>query len=638
LNVFHKQLFQNQPKRRSKTKGVEMKKTNENVVKETLEDYARRCRERKPFDSQWQLNMNFYMGNQYCDVGYGGFVRDVEREYFWQEREVFNHIAPIIDIRLSKLSKIKPKMTICPATDEEQDIYTAKVGKKVLDAVGSKVNITAKINQATKWSEICGTSFYKISWNSNLGQVVALEDDGTKIKSGEVDISVCSPFEIYPDSATHESLSECQSIIHARVYSTKQIKHMYGVEVEGKDINVYSLDGTSSTLGGLGIAGHSTKLVETTRSNSAIVLEKYVRPDADYPNGRLIIIAGETLVYDGDLPYENGVDGKREFPFVRQICNEEVGNFWGVSMIVRLIPIQRAYNAVKNRKQEYLNRLTLGVLAVEDGSVDIDNLEEEGLAPGKILVYRQGSTAPKFLGGESVPTDFEKEEERLLEEFSTLSGTSEIGTMENISSNLSGVALELLLDENETRLKFTTDSIKSAIKIMAKQILRLYKQFAVVPRLLKIMGENGRLDVIYFKGSDLSSDDVQLDAESEVNETLTQRRNMIFELLDKNLLCDEDGKISNSAKAKIMENIGFGTWETSVDLSDLHIKNADQENNKMSNGQAVSVKEIDDDTLHLNQHIAYMLKVVYANDTDKEVEKVFLNHVNVHKKRLEQGK
>ena len=165
------------------------------LVKQTLEDFENRVRQRKAFDQQWQLNMNFYMGNQFCDVGYGGFVREVERQYFWQEREVYNHIAPIIDVRLSKLSKIKPKMQVLPATNEEQDVYTAKVGKKILDAVSAKMNLVGKINQATKWSEICGTSFYKISWNSNLGQVVALEDDGRKIKTGDVEISVCSPFD-----------------------------------------------------------------------------------------------------------------------------------------------------------------------------------------------------------------------------------------------------------------------------------------------------------------------------------------------------------------------------------------------------------------------------------------------------------
>lgn len=615
-----------------------MKKSAEDlIVKEVLEDFETRVRERKSFDTQWQLNMNFYMGNQYCDVGYGGFVRDVEKEYFWQEREVFNHIAPIIDVRLSKLSKIKPKMTIYPATNDDQDIYTAKFGKKLLDSVSNKMNLIGKINQATKWSEICGTSFYKISWNSNLGQVVALEDDGNKIKTGDVEICVCSPFEIYPDSATRESLDDCQSLIHARAYSIKQIKQMYGVDVKGKQINVYSLDGTASNLGGLGIKGFASTLIETTLSNSAIVLEKYVRPNEEYPNGRLIIVAGEKLVYDGELPYCNGIDGKRDFPFVRQICNEEVGNFWGVSMIARLIPIQRAYNALKNRKHEYINRLTLGVLSVEDGSVDIDNLEEEGLAPGKILVYRQGANAPQFLGGESLPSDFEKEEERLLNEFYTISGTSQFGNLDNISASMSGVALEILIDENESRLKFTTDSIKTAIKTIAKQILRLYKQFATLPRLVKVVGDNGELEVVYFRNNDISSDDVNFDTEVEANDTLSQRREMIFELLDKNLLTDEDGKISNSMKAKIMENLGFGLWENSVDLTELHIKNADQENVKMQNGKSVEVKEIDDDNSHLTQHIAFMLNNLYVKEVDKKVEEIFLNHINTHKERIKKG-
>ncbi len=605
------------------------------LVKETLDDFENRVRERKSFDSQWQLNMNFYMGNQYCDIGYGGFVREVDKQFFWQEREVFNHIAPLIDIRLSKLSKVKPKMQIVPATDDEQDIYTAKVGKKILDSVSNRMNLSEKINQATKWSEICGTSFYKISWNSNLGQVVALEDDGSKIKTGEVEISVCSPFEIYPDSSTHESLQECQSIIHARAYTIEQIKQMYGVDVEGKDINVYSLDGVTSSLGGLGYGGYSSSLIETVRKNSAIVLEKYVRPNAEYPDGRLIIIAGDTLVYDGQMPYVNGVDGKREFPFIRQICSSQLGSFWGVSMINRLIPIQRAYNAVKNRKQEYLNRLTMGVLAVEDGSVDIDNLEEEGLAPGKILVYRQGSNAPQFLDGEQLPTDFEKEEDKLLDEFSTLSGTSVLGNMENLSSSLSGVTLELIIDENETRLVFTTDSIKEAIKSIAKHILRLYRQFATFPRIEKIVGTNGELDTFYFKGSDISSDDVQFDTDNESNDTLSQRRQMIFTLLDKGLLADEDGKISKSMKSKIMENLGFGIWDYSVDLSDLHIKNADSENAKMASCDMVEVKEIDDHSLHINQHIAYMLKVIYSKDVDKKVENIFLQHIRAHKDALE---
>ena len=60
-----------------------------------------------------------------------------------------------------------------------------------------------------------------------------------------------------------------------------------------------------------------------------------------------------------------------------------------------LVPIQRAYNDLKNRKHEYLNRLMLGVIVVEDGSIDTDSLEDEGLSAGKVLIYRQGFYATK---------------------------------------------------------------------------------------------------------------------------------------------------------------------------------------------------------------------------------------------------
>lgn len=37
------------------------------------------------------------------------------------------------------------------------------------------------------------------------------------------------------------------------------------------------------------------------------------------------------------------------------------------------------------------------ILCIEDGSVDLDALQEEPLRDGKVLVYRQGSTLPFVL-------------------------------------------------------------------------------------------------------------------------------------------------------------------------------------------------------------------------------------------------
>ncbi len=616
-----------------------MKKENEQdkIVKEVIDDFKRRAEERKSFDLIWQINMNFLMGNQYCNIGYGGKIEESDRQFFWQEREVYNHIAPIYDIRFAKLSRIKPDINVIPATNDERDKQSAKVSKKIYKSLKNKLSIDEKVCQAIKWSEVCGSVFYKLNWNSNLGQLVGIDEKGEKIKSGEVELSVVSPFEIYPDSTTCESLKECQSLIHAKAFTTTQIKSMYNVEVKGERINTFSLDNVSVGVGGLGFNGTVPKIIETIKDDSAIVIERYVRPNYEYPNGRLTIVAGDKLVYDGQLPYQCGEDRERDFPFIRQTSIEEPGCFWGTSIIERLVPVQRAFNAVKNRKHEFINRLSLGVLSVEDGSVDLDNLEDEGLCPGKVLVYRQGANEPKYLQGEALPTGLSDEEENLLDEFNKISGVNDLLSANTVSTNISGNALELLISQDETRLNASIESIKSACKEIAKKILRLYKQYALFPRLAKIIGENGQIEMFYFSSSDLSSDDIELENQTDGTQTLTQRREMIFSLLERGLLYDENGNLTNRMKCKILEMLGLGIWENAQDINELHLKRSDNENLKMLSGEVVSVSEIDDDRLHLNSHIAFMLGEDYekAKEKNNKIEKIFLEHIRAHKKNVE---
>lgn len=617
-----------------------MKKTSkeqEALVKSVIDDFNARAEARKPFETQWQMNMNFYMGNQFCNIGYGGNLEDQDKQFYWEERQIFNHIAPLVEVRLAKLAQIKPKATVLPSSNDERDVYAAKVSKKILDSISAKLNLSQKISEAMQWSEICGTAFYKVTWNPALGQVVAMEN-GEPIRSGEVEISVCSPFEIYPDSFTSSDIDKCQSIIHARAISAKQVKSIYGIEVEGSDINVFSLSSTSVGFGGLGYSSSAPKICQGVKTDSVLVIERYEKPTKEHKNGRLTIVVGGKLFFDGDLPYAVGKDGARDFPFIRQNSLGQIGSFWGGSIVDRLIPIQRAYNGVKNRKLEFLNRLTMGVLKVEDGSIDVDNLEDEGLCPGRILVYRQGSSAPEFLEGENLSSDFEKEEEVLLDEFESVSGVMEIYNYDTISANISGVALELMLQQDELRLKTSTDEIKHCVKMISQFILRLYKQFALIPRLARIVGDRGEVEMFYFNSSDISSDDIELETENELGESLTSRREMVFDLLNAGLLQDEDGKISTRMKVKVLELLGLGIWENAQDQNELHIKKADNENLAMLSGKDAKVLEIDQHSLHIDRHIAFMLSGDYEEKSllDPTLEERFLQHIRQHKKLLKE--
>ena len=284
-------------------------------------------------------------------------------------------------------------------------------------------------------------------------------------------------------------------------------------------------------------------------------------------------------------------------------------------------------------KHEFINRLSLGVLSVEDGSVDLDNLEDEGLCPGKVLVYRQGATEPKYLQSEAIPTGLSDEEKELGDEFNKISGINELLSTDSISHNMSGVALELLVKQDETRLNGPVESIRIATVEMAKKILQLYKQFAIFPRLARIVGENGQIEMFYFSSSDITSEDIVIENQTDGTQTITQRREMLLRLLDKGLLLDDKGNLTNRTKNKIMELLGLGIWENAQDINELHIKKADNENLKMLDGVKCSVSEIDEHELHINEHIAFMLGEDFEKQKVKnnKLESVFLEHIKTHK-------
>lgn len=116
----------------------------EDIVNEVTNDFNLRQRERKSFESKWQLNINFLLGNQYCSINGNSDIINYEKQFFWQEREVFNHIAPIIELRLSKLAKVRPALSVIPFSDEINDITSAKVGKNILKATSYKLHLTLK--------------------------------------------------------------------------------------------------------------------------------------------------------------------------------------------------------------------------------------------------------------------------------------------------------------------------------------------------------------------------------------------------------------------------------------------------------------------------------------------------------------
>lgn len=595
---------------------------NEDLVNEVQADFEERRLERLRLERQWELNLNFLTGNQYCDLNAQGEIAEEDKRFFWQNHRVFNHIAPIVETRLAKFSRIQPNVYVRPKTDSDKDVDNAQLVEKFIEGVFGRTNVWQVTKKVNTWSEVCGSGFFKVIWDNNGGKNLG-EINGEQVYEGDVKILAVSPFEIYPDSLYTENVEDCLSIIHARAVNVNVIKQKYGVELQGKEIGVFSLNKSDYPF----INSENKK--ESVK-NSVIVIEKYEKPSLEYPNGRLIIVAEDKLLYYGELPYINGENGQRGYPFVKQDCINSAGNFFGISVVERLIPVQRAFNAVKNRKHEFLNRLSMGIMTVEDGAIDTEELAEDGLSPGKILIYRQGSKAPEMLNEINMPSDFNEEETKLISEFVIISGVPDISSSTQYSQIRSGSALELLVEQDNERLVFTAEAIRNSYLEVAKKIVNLYAQFTADMRAVSYKDETGKTHTVYADKEVLLSDDVYLDSENEMLYTNAQKKEMIFKLYESGLLFDEQGRLRTSTKEKILTMLGYKDLDYKKGISRLQEEKAQKENDRLLKG-IIEVDEFDDDNVHIDEHTRYVLSEYER--LSKEQKQRFSNHVNAHKNR-----
>ena len=112
---------------------------------------------------------------------------------------------------------------------------------------------------------------------------------------------------------------------------------------------------------------------------------------------------------------------------------------------------------------------------------------------------------------------------------------------------------------------------------------------------------------------------------------------MIFELLEAGLLYNEEGKMSTRIKAKTLEMLGFGMWDTQYDLEELHMKKAGKEHLNLINSSKIDeALEIDNHNLHIDEHIAFMLSEEFSK-AEKEnpfIKDIILKHIKEHKNFL----
>ena len=612
----------------------------EDIIANVMTELETRRGQRSSLERQWTLNANFLVGNQYCDIRpYTGEIEQLEPVYDWLNRETFNNIAPLVQTRIANLRKINYMMKVKPATNELDDYAKAEVSTSVLQYTQKATDFESKKDTMIYWNELCGNCFWLSWWDKDKGELfgteteIELDESGVENKKerafyqGDLDYGLITPYEVFPESVFKQGVESQRSIILEQVKSVDDIYDLYGVDVEGSAIETFELTPVASG-GGLGYENTVISIGHRTAENAEKVITYFERPSKHRPYGLMIVIIGEEhLVYYGDLPYSR-------IPLIQTVCHEVPGQFFGKSVIEDLIPLQRTYNGCINSIHEYIKRLSLGNLLTEEGSIDIEEYEEHGLEPGAFLVYKNGTNPPVPVQNGTLPAEIMTERYNLRSDMEYVAGVSQLMVNGNApQTNMSGTALNTIMEMDNTRLSLTGDHIRNSIRRLSVLWLEIYKRYATTHRIVNYVGTNNIGKALVWSADDINSYDVEYLTENELLMSEDMQKQRFFEAYNLGLFTDADGRIPERVKLMALEFMKIGNYTDIMNINSLQIQAAQRENVFFENGIVPEVSDFDEHDIHIEEHLRYVLQMDFQvlKFRKPEYAAALENHLKEHK-------
>lgn len=627
---------------------VDLNDRNGSVEEQTADEFVslikseleRRRGERRPFELQWLLNANFLAGHQYCDINpRSGDIEEIEPEYDFLERGVYNRIAPLYDTRMANLRNVRYLMTVRPATSDLDDMTRAEVSTELLRYTQRNLGWDNLKDRVYGWSELTGTAFLLSWWDVSAGRLIGtLQEEGggeKEVNEGDLVCGILSPYEVFPESIYKETVDEQRNIITDQVFDVETIYDLYGIRCEGKSCDRYVVTPVSGA-GGYGLDTFSSTVMATKVEkveNSEHVITFYESPSRRYPNGRMAILIGDKLFHYGALPYE-------KIPIVSVKCKAIPGQFFGKSFIQELIPLQRAYNGCKNSLHDFIKTAAAEPLLVPEGAIDAEQLDDMisyGVAPNQVIRYKQDYGTPSHLTSSGIPSEVVNEMNQLAQDMEYVAGISQLMVYGSAPTGVtSGTAIENLRQIDNTRLSLTSENMRNAVKELAVKWLQIYKQYAAGPRICNVTGLNGIGGAFTWMSEDINSYDVVFDTENELVTSEETQKNNFITAMQMGLFNDENGILPPEIKDKIIESMRINGYSSIMTQNREQSQNAKRENAYFENGVIPKRYLYDDDSIHLNEHLKYALQYRFRRIREKNPEycALFDRHIDEHRQAI----
>lgn len=209
-----------------------------------------------------------------------------------------------------------------------------------------------------------------------------------------------------------------------------------------------------------------------------------------YPRKRLIVFAGNRMMYDGPSPYWHGM-----YPFAMLRLNPVIWSFWGLSKYQNLIPLNKAINEIGAGTMDMIKRALNPQMLAKENSIVKDAFERffPNMPGGKLKMTNMSDVQRdvRYMDPPQLPAYVFQFFQAVSSEFDRLSGSVDTGKMTGKKQMPGGDAIEQMRDAANPAIRLEGRYIEDFLRDTGTLAISNIFQFYTAKQRLRILGGNG---------------------------------------------------------------------------------------------------------------------------------------------------
>lgn len=522
----------------------------------------------------WKHSYDMYhaparAGSRLQTTGQQGEFTSIDVNHY---RNLLSHLKTMTT---SQRPAFEPKATNTDYKSQAQTILASGL----LDYYMREKKLDRILKTAVEHALVFGEGFVRVTWDSSLGELYGIDENGNPQQEGDIDYKNFLPQLVIRDFTKNSASDHDWYILVTRQNRFTVMAKFPELADKIEEVQSFT-DYEQSLRYSIGYSNDTDDIA---------VYEFYHKPTAAMPNGRVTtFVDSDVILLDGPLPY-------RTLPVFRISPDDQIDSCFGYTVGFDLMPILEAGNRLHSAVISNQSAFAVQNILLPKGS----DINVSSISGGmNVVEYDPKLGPPSPMNLTSTPVEVFNYIAQLEQLAETLSGINSVARGNPEASLKSGAALALVQSQAIQFSAGLQQSYAGLMEDLGTATINTLRDFAKAPRVAIIAGKSQRSLMKQFTGDDLDMiNRVTVDMGNPLTRTTAGRTQLAETLMQNGLV---------KTPEQYIQVLSTGRLEPVIEGEQAELLNIKAENEELAQGRQVPVMITDSHKIHINEHKAIL--------------------------------